>query len=389
LKRENQISSRFIGDFKEGDTYHHGAVQLTTFRNREYIKKFRDGLLLGSNPGLSQKLGIKDPDNNFKKKKYGIDKTSMISQGYLFNIGFGLSVHDISFNAIANLSYKNLKYGVPAFEGDLVYGRSTVLGKKFLKDSTSNGAVQVKTTLYNQNEGVVLEFAREVLVRAEKGQKYNRYDTTARQPDAIDLSFPDIIPFQYKNIDRSLLGEKGKTFDDLVPSREIEGTFEKNLSLVDFSWLQISTLNDASVHHDPGSGFIGYGGAVKALAEGQISSHIPLAYHIGMNNGSHSAPTYPGDITGLLHSNGSSGEHEKIRSHALVLSKSLIHGRDDAGIITIRLVAEKYITDAGMKALEKSGFGGMDKIFNDGRKRLIKVLDLEIVIALPTENAFI
>ena len=27
-------------------------------------------------------------------------------------VGFGLSVHDISFNAIANLSYKNLRYGV-------------------------------------------------------------------------------------------------------------------------------------------------------------------------------------------------------------------------------------------------------------------------------------
>ena len=73
----------------------------------------------------------------------------------------------------------------------------------------------------------------------------------------------------------------------------------------------------------------------------------------------------------------------------MILDKSPVNGRDDAGIMTINLIADKYITDAGLKALEKSGFSGMDNIFSEGNNNLIKVLDLELVVALPGESAFI
>src|SRR3990172_9954643 len=119
-------------------------------RNREYINKYRDGLILGANPGLSLQLGYEDPDYKFKKEKYGIEKPVLVSQGFIFNAGFGLSVHDISFNAIANLSYSDLRFGVPVFEGDVIYGKSEVLGKEFRKDGATNGSVQVRTMIYNK-----------------------------------------------------------------------------------------------------------------------------------------------------------------------------------------------------------------------------------------------
>ncbi|MGH7902007.1 MAG: hypothetical protein ACRENZ_09750, partial [Thermodesulfobacteriota bacterium] len=162
--RKELVSSRYVGDFNEGESYHHGAIQITPLRNREYINKFRDRLILWANPHLSLHLGYEDPDGKLKKEEYGIEKPALVSQGFLFNAGFGLSVHDISFNAIANLSYSDLRFGVPVFEGDVIYGKSRVLGKEFRKDGATNGSIQVKTTIYNQRGESVLDYVRQVLV---------------------------------------------------------------------------------------------------------------------------------------------------------------------------------------------------------------------------------
>ena len=170
MLRPDIVSSRYVGDFNEGEVYHHGAIQITPMRNREYIKKFKDGLLLGANAELCSHLGYLDPDYKNKKDKFGIENSALVSQGYVFNTGFGLTVHDISFNAIANLSYSDMRFGAPVFEGDVLCARSLVIGKQIRKDGATNGSVQVQTTIYNQSGATVLEYVRQVLVRAERGK---------------------------------------------------------------------------------------------------------------------------------------------------------------------------------------------------------------------------
>ncbi|HWP93842.1 MAG TPA: hypothetical protein VNN20_16770 [Thermodesulfobacteriota bacterium] len=387
MQRKGLISSRYVGDFKEGDIYHHGAIQITPMRNKEYINKFKDGLILGANFELSSHLGYRDPDYREKKDKYVIEDSALVSQGFVFNAGFGLSVHDISFNAIANLSYSDLRYGVPVFEWDVLYGRSEVLGREFRKDGATNGSVQVKTTIHNQRGEWVLEYVRQVLVRAEGGKTYPKESTIKPQPGKIDFN-KTVLPKIYHDLPEELLGENGKTFEDFKAGDVFHGLFDEAVDLVTFSWLQIATLNDASVHHNPSSNFIGYGGAVKARAEGEASGHFPLAYHLGMNSGSHDAPTYPGDIVQLLYAGGKAGEHEKIRARVEVLDTATVQERDDIGIVTIKLIGEKYVTDGGMKALEAARFAGIDQIFEEGGNRFLKVLTLEQVLAVPTREAF-
>ena len=388
MLRSALVSSRFVGDFDEGDVYHHGAVQITPLRNREYINRYNDGLLLGANPELCYHLGYRDPDSENKYEKFGIQKPVLVSQGFIFNAGFGLSVHDISFNAIANLSYSNLRFGAPVYEGDVLYGRSEVLGKQFRKDGATNGSVQVKTTVCNQLGTSVLEYVRQVLVKGERGKTYPQSNTIKLQPDKIDLE-STVLPKKYYELPHELLGENGKTFEDFKIGHIYRGTFEEKINLVDFTWLQIATLNDAAVHHNPASTFIGYGGAVKAIAEAAVSRHFPLAYHLGMNSGTHNAPTYPADIVKLLFARGEENEHEKIRSRIEIIDTTPIAGRDDLGVITIKLIGEKYVTDAGMKALEAAVFGRMDQIFEETGKRFLRVLTLEQVLAVPTRKVFI
>ncbi len=126
------VSSKHIEEFIPGEILYHGAIQVTPFRNKEYIKKFSKNYELGTDSKLAQFLGYVDPNIEIKTQNFGIKTPDLISQGYLFNVGFGLSVHDISFNAIANLSYKNLRYGIPAYEGDILFARSgATVGKTY------------------------------------------------------------------------------------------------------------------------------------------------------------------------------------------------------------------------------------------------------------------
>ena len=297
-------------------------------------------------------------------------------------MGFGLSVHDISFNAIANLSYKNLRYGVPAYEGDILFATSEVLGVEVKKDGASNGSVQVKTTITNQDSKVVLEYVRQVLVRASKGKTLNTQSTIQDQPERIGLT-EAMMPLKFQNLPKKFNDENVKAYEDFGIDETYQGTFSKSISLVDFSWLQISTLNDASVHHTPGSNFIGYGGAVKSTVEGEVSSHIPYAYFLGMNSGSHDAPTYPSDIVQTMFAS-SNEDDEKIVGSFKVLNKDLIETRDDFGILTIELCGDKIVTDAGLSAYEKAGFKGVSKI-EDNK---IRVLTMEMIVAIPTRKAF-
>ena len=382
MEYEKLVSSKYIEEFVIGEELHHGCVQITPYRNKEYIKKFKKSFLYGLNSEYQSNLGYNDPEDKSKKEKFNIGYPGLVSQGYIVNVGFGLSVHDISYNAIANLSYKNLTYGEPVYEGDILFGKSKVIGIEVKKDGASNGSVQVKTTITNQNNEMVLEYVRQVLLRTSPGTKINAKSELETQPDTIDINTVK-LPKVFVNLNNQSLGKHGKKFEDLKVGELYKGTFEKSISLVDFSWLQISTLNDASVHHTPSSNFIGYGGAIKSTVEGSISEHIPHAYFIGMNSGSHDAPTYPGDIVQNMFDS-EDADDEKISGSFKIIEKLNHESREDFGIIKIELIGEKTITEASMKAYEKSGFKGVGNI-KDGK---IRVLTMEMLLAIPKGVAF-
>jgi acyl dehydratase len=76
----------------------------------------------------------------------------------------GQSVTDLSQNALANLEWGEIKMPHPVFEGDTIYSRSEVLGTRESKTRPHVGIVRVKTTGFNQERVVVLEFTRAFMV---------------------------------------------------------------------------------------------------------------------------------------------------------------------------------------------------------------------------------
>lgn len=76
----------------------------------------------------------------------------------------GQSVTDISQNAMANLGWDEVRLPAPVFEGDTIYSRSEVLEKRESRSRPDVGIVWVKTTGFNQDGTVVIEFKRTFMV---------------------------------------------------------------------------------------------------------------------------------------------------------------------------------------------------------------------------------
>ena len=76
----------------------------------------------------------------------------------------GQSVTDLSQNVMANLGWDEVKLPHPVFAGDTIYSRSEILETRSSKSRPNVGIVKAKTTGFNQDGTVVIEFLRTVMV---------------------------------------------------------------------------------------------------------------------------------------------------------------------------------------------------------------------------------
>ena len=65
----------------------------------------------------------------------------------------GMSVKDVSENAIANLEYESVRHTGPTFGGDTLYSETTVLEATLSKSKNDRGVIYVETHGLNQNGG--------------------------------------------------------------------------------------------------------------------------------------------------------------------------------------------------------------------------------------------
>ena len=84
-----------------------------------------------------------------------------------FSIITGMTVRDISQNAIANLGFDTIEIPRPVFNGDTLYAHSTVTAKRLSRSDPSRGIVSVRTVGTNQDGDEVLRLERAVLVPVE------------------------------------------------------------------------------------------------------------------------------------------------------------------------------------------------------------------------------
>lgn len=246
-----------------------------------------------------------------------------------FHAVFGKTVPDVSLNAVANLGYAEGRWLKPVYEGDTLRSTSEVIGLK-QNSNGKTGVVYVRTLGMNQNDDVVMEFVRWVMVR--------KRDLDAPAPDVVvpeltkvidpsDLVIPEGLDFSNYNF--TLAGEThrwgdyeiGETIDhvDGVTLEEAEHMLATRL------W-----QNTAKVHFDatfrPDGQRLIYGGHIISLARTLSFNGLANAQMIvGLNGGAHANPAF-------------SGLTVKAWSEVLDKAETSVPG---VGAIRLRLVATK------------------------------------------------
>lgn len=88
----------------------------------------------------------------------------LVNSGLTLAIVLGMTVNDVSYRAIANLGWKEIKLVAPVFPGDTIYARSRVLDVRPSRSRPRQGVVTTFTEGYKADGTVFLTFERASLI---------------------------------------------------------------------------------------------------------------------------------------------------------------------------------------------------------------------------------
>lgn len=246
-----------------------------------------------------------------------------------FHVVFGKTVPDISLNAVANLGYAEGRWLKPVYPGDTLRAESQVIGVKQNSNGTS-GNVYVRTRGLNQNDEVVLEYVRWVMVRkrdAAAPAPAEDVPQLAKVVAPADLVVPEGLDFT--DYDFELAGEPHRWGDyavgeiiDHVDAVTIE---EAEHMLATRLWQNTAKVHFDATFREDGQRLI-YGGHVISLARALSFNGLANAQMIvALNGGAHANPCFAGDT---------------VRAWSEVLDKAETDA-PGVGAIRLRLVAHK------------------------------------------------
>jgi itaconyl-CoA hydratase len=143
-------TGRLYEDFEVGDIYEHPVGRTVLAADNTWFTL----MTMNTNP-------VHFDYNYSAKTEFG---KPLVNSCLTLAIITGESVIDLSQNVFANLGWDEVRMPNPVFEGDTIYSKSEVLETRESKSRSNVGIVRVKTTGYNQNGAVVMEFKRTFMV---------------------------------------------------------------------------------------------------------------------------------------------------------------------------------------------------------------------------------
>jgi acyl dehydratase len=141
---------RYYEDFAVGDTYKHWPGRTLTAADNTWFTL----LTMNQHP-------IHFDEEYAKKTEFG---KPLVNSTLTLAVVVGMSVADVSQNAVANLGWTDIVMPAPVFNGDTLYAESTVLEKRESKSRPTQGIVTVATRAWKQDGTTVMTFKRSVLV---------------------------------------------------------------------------------------------------------------------------------------------------------------------------------------------------------------------------------
>ena len=141
---------RYYEDFAVGDTYKHWPGRTLTAADNTWFTL----LTMNQHP-------IHIDEEYAKHTEFG---KPLVNSTLTLAIAVGMSVQDVSQNAVANLGWTDIVMPAPVFNGDTLYAESTVLDKRESKSRPTQGIVTVATRAWKQDGTTVMTFKRSVLI---------------------------------------------------------------------------------------------------------------------------------------------------------------------------------------------------------------------------------
>lgn len=141
---------RYYEDFEVGDIYRHPLGRTITDTDNAWFTM----LTLNTNQ-------MHFNDHYASQSSF---QRALVNSGFTVALVLGLSVSDVSQQAIANLGWDKIKLSHPVFVGDTLYAESLVLDKRESGSRPEAGIVSVRTRGLNQDGDVCLSYERQVMV---------------------------------------------------------------------------------------------------------------------------------------------------------------------------------------------------------------------------------
>jgi acyl dehydratase len=141
---------RYFEDFSVGATFKHWPGRTITAADNTWFTL----LTMNQHP-------LHFDEEYAKGTEFG---RPLVNSTLTLAIVVGMSVADVSQNAVANLGWTDIRMPAPVFNGDTLYAESTVLDKRESRSRPTQGIVSVATRAWKQDGTTVMTFNRSVLV---------------------------------------------------------------------------------------------------------------------------------------------------------------------------------------------------------------------------------
>ncbi|MBV54995.1 MAG: dehydratase [Gammaproteobacteria bacterium] len=148
--RYRASSGRYFEEFTVGDIYEHRPGRTITEADNTWFTL----LTMNQHP-------IHFDAEYAKYSEFG---RPIVNSALTLAIVAGMSVADVSQKAIANLGWTDITLPAPVFNGDTLYAESEVLEKRASRSRPNQGIVAVATRAFNQDQVLVMDYKRTVLV---------------------------------------------------------------------------------------------------------------------------------------------------------------------------------------------------------------------------------
>ncbi|ETX29951.1 MaoC family dehydratase [Roseivivax isoporae] len=276
---------RFFEDYRVGETLVHGVPRTVGAGERAlYHALYPMRHALHSADTFAQACGL---------------AASPLDDLLAFHVVFGKTVPDVSLNARANLGYAEGRWLKPVWPGDTLRAVSEVIGVK-QNSNGRTGVVWVRTRGLDQNDEVVLEYVRWVMVKKrDEASPAPEPVVPDLKPalDAADLVLPEGLDFTRYDTVRA--GEPHR-FGDYAVGEVIDHVDGVTLEEAEHMMATRLWQNTSKTHFDgtgreDGKRLI-YGGHVISMARALSFNGLANAQMIaGLNAGAHANPCFAGD----------------------------------------------------------------------------------------------